>query len=1017
MAKKMTLRRLLSLITTSAMLLSLLSITANAESTTVDQISISSAEELTALFAADFSTVSDAHIVLTQDIDMSGTAAVAPLGMNSDGTIIAFTGTFDGQGHAIRNLTVNATTNDEDVVDCTGFFGYVGEEATITHLGLNNITVSGNRNVGGLAGCLTGSIEACYVTGTISGVSKVGGMAGILHGASVNNCWLDVSVTASGNTVGGLFGDANFNLRGPKADGSPLIARSTAAMNVTNTLILGSVSGKGKVGGMLGDLGNSLTSPLGSFDGNAVWVSSIAYTNDNYVGPVCGWWSDANYLDAAGNQNFYCSDLMINGANASFSDTHVNIFAPATGSILGLQATYENKSTGLGWDFVNTWVWSHELGHPILRNVTVPAIGDPLEQKTPASLITTFVDSPKTSRAFTWYTDSNISETVVQAIPAEHYVADNADVFFSKTAITVHGTCSSLQIDAYGGLRNIHKANLTGLQPGTTYYYRAGGNGHWSDVFSFRTESELDETFTFFSMTDTQASGLTNFTNYKNYVKVLDNATQRYPEGAFILQGGDVIQNNYLAHYDKVYELTQAYSATLPIMLTPGNHELGKNSLGYVNGLDNLNAHYQFPSNGPEGCSGTVYSFDYGNAHFAILDSNKTVSYAKQIEWLKEDMAATDKTWKIVSIHVGPYNNYGRGNQSLIDAIDELDIDLVFFGHNHTFLRSNPIKDGGTDPSVVGYDFLDSEGTVYYSSGCAGGSAGRGGGKDDQATSVEKMAKTYFSVLNYDAARGPLYGAVTVTFDTLTVSTYALSDDKLVDEFVITSPSVKAPVANELTYNGEEQELVVAGAVTNGTMEYSLDGVNYSESIPVATDADTYTVWYRTHLSIEPGKIIVTIDPLNIEDAEVVLGPSPAYNGEEQTQTVESVAVNGLSATFVVSGNTATEVGAYTLTITGSGNFCGTILADWELVERIPADHPDREDDDRPKPVRDGDRDPRDNPGFDRDSKERPDRDDNGEHKSPHGRNKKGEKPSRERIPKGKFGNKDNFNPSPRAKT
>jgi hypothetical protein len=53
------------------------------------------------------------------------------------------------------------------------------------------------------------------------------------------------------------------------------------------------------------------------------------------------------------------------------------------------------------------------------------------------------------------------------------------------------------------------------------------------------------------------------------------------------------------------------------------------------------------------------------------------------------------------------------------------------------------------------------------------------------------------------------------------------------------------PKANGLTYNGLDQELVTGGSAVGGTMQYSLDGENYSTNIPKGTNAQTYTVWYR----------------------------------------------------------------------------------------------------------------------------------------------------------------------------
>ena len=59
-------------------------------------------------------------------------------------------------------------------------------------------------------------------------------------------------------------------------------------------------------------------------------------------------------------------------------------------------------------------------------------------------------------------------------------------------------------------------------------------------------------------------------------------------------------------------------------------------------------------------------------------------------------------------------------------------------------------------------------------------------------------------------------------------------------------PTVTAPVAaDDLVYNGTAQTLITAGTATGGTMQYSLDGSNWSETIPTGKDAKTYTVYYK----------------------------------------------------------------------------------------------------------------------------------------------------------------------------
>lgn len=93
--------------------------------------------------------------------------------------------------------------------------------------------------------------------------------------------------------------------------------------------------------------------------------------------------------------------------------------------------------------------------------------------------------------------------------------------------------------------------------------------------------------------------------------------------------------------------------------------------------------------------------------------------------------------------------------------------------------------------------------------------------------------------------------------------------------FAITDASANftAPKAKyDLIYNGRAQELITAGSSSDGTLQYSLDGNNYSTTIPKGTDAKTYTVYYKlkgdaNHNDTEPATLTVTISrtPLKIK--------------------------------------------------------------------------------------------------------------------------------------------------------
>ena len=97
----------------------------------------------------------------------------------------------------------------------------------------------------------------------------------------------------------------------------------------------------------------------------------------------------------------------------------------------------------------------------------------------------------------------------------------------------------------------------------------------------------------------------------------------------------------------------------------------------------------------------------------------------------------------------------------------------------------------------------------------------------------------------------------------------------------------KAPEAKTLTYNESAQELVTAGTATGGEMQYALGTATeatqpYTTSIPTATDAGTYYVWYKVvgdanHNSIEPNSVEAKINPVDKTDLNTAIEEAEAY--------------------------------------------------------------------------------------------------------------------------------------------
>lgn len=128
----------------------------------------------------------------TRDIDMSTVSNIYVYILNA--------GEFDGSGYFIDHLNISA-----DFLSMTGLFGYLGSQAKLTNVSLNNIDVYGDRKTGGLVGVNDGGIlHNCSVSGTIVGTYKTGGLVG-KNAGTVRDCGAAVNVYGE-REVGGLIG-------------------------------------------------------------------------------------------------------------------------------------------------------------------------------------------------------------------------------------------------------------------------------------------------------------------------------------------------------------------------------------------------------------------------------------------------------------------------------------------------------------------------------------------------------------------------------------------------------------------------------------------------------------------------------------------------------------------------------------------------------------------------------------------------------------------------------------------
>ncbi len=250
-----------------------------------------------------------AYYELGNDIDCSETSSwnsgygFDPIG---DGTT-QFTGHFDGKGYVISDLYINRPSTN-----FIGLFGYTSS-ATVQNVGLENISVAGYNNVGGLVGnSLKSSVRNSYSTGNVSAANgSLGGLIGTLNdnnsGTSfVDKCYSTANVT--GNMyIGGLIGNP------------------TQGAVITNSYATGDVSGAGDVGGFAG---NNYNSPIT----NCYATGNVTGTSSNVGGFVGLTYNSITNSYATGN-------VSGDASNAS-----------STGRFVG--------SFGIGGSQTNSYYWS-----------------------------------------------------------------------------------------------------------------------------------------------------------------------------------------------------------------------------------------------------------------------------------------------------------------------------------------------------------------------------------------------------------------------------------------------------------------------------------------------------------------------------------------------------------------------------------------------------------------------------------------------------------------------------------
>lgn len=354
--------------------------------TSVDPYQVATAEQLN-----NVRNHLDKHFIQTADIDLAGYLAEGGAGYDADagwepiGAFVSgdtgtpFTGSYNGNGKTISNLTINRPEKN-----CVGLFEY--STGDLNNISLSGIDVNGKYNTGGLVGYQKGgTISSCSVSGSVNGTNDdIGGLVGRCYEVeSVSNCHSTASVEGF-NNVGGLIGYnssstiencyATGSVKGNSSTTGGLVANNYNGV-IRNCYATGSVVGTyDEVGGLVGWNAYS----------NAQIINSYATGQVSGGGVGIGGLLGENY-SAATVVSCYATGKVIGGTKVggligdtiesatttnSYWDTETSGQATSAGgtgySTSAMIMETNSVPIYVDWDFTNTWAIEEGVSYPYL---------------------------------------------------------------------------------------------------------------------------------------------------------------------------------------------------------------------------------------------------------------------------------------------------------------------------------------------------------------------------------------------------------------------------------------------------------------------------------------------------------------------------------------------------------------------------------------------------------------------------------------------------------------------------
>jgi hypothetical protein len=280
------------------------------------------------------------------------------------------------------------------------------------------------------------------------------------------------------------------------------------------------------------------------------------------------------------------------------------------------------------------------------------------------------------------YPDTNTEMTVLWQTDE---TPGNSMVEWGTT--TAYGS-SSGSLTEIGSGSNEHQFSytITGLDIATPYYYRVTVDAQ-PDTGSFMSApSDTAKTVTIYGYGDTRS----NPDDHNSVVQQLmgDVDGDAIHQQTIVLHSADWVNNGDNEsdwtdeYFNRSYPNSLDFMSRKPVMGSRGNHE-GSGVL--------LRKYWPYDYQDGSGC---YYSFDYGPVHVTVID--QYVSFAPgsaQYIWLENDLATTQKLWKLVILHepawsaAGGHSNDIDTQQDLCPLFEQYEVAVVHAGHNHYYAR------------------------------------------------------------------------------------------------------------------------------------------------------------------------------------------------------------------------------------------------------------------------------------------------------------------------------------------